>query len=739
MYQTSIRFINKTVSQKHTILDSVLLSYSQIFFSSQKWFASLLMLVTFFDFWSGISGLVGIVISNFAAWQMGYDKSRISQGLYGFNSMLVCLGLGSYYNPSIALFGFIAIASIFTFFITISLQGVFTKYGLPYLSFPFIISYWVITLASRNFTAFQISERGLYYLNDLYGMGGTYLLNLYDWWNKISFPLVLKTYFLSCSNIFFQNNVLTGMLIGIGIFFYSRIAFVVSLLSFYAVYYFYLMVGMDFSVMELTHLGFNYILSSIAIGSFFLIPSVRSFLWTILLIPITVLISISTTSLFAYWQLSILSLPFSVIVVMFLYVLKLRSVPVEGLVETPVHLGSPEKNLYSHINAIKRKQFSAFLPFSLPFWGEWTVSQAQDGEYTHKGEWKHAWDFVVTDIEDKTFQNEGKIPEDYFCYDKVVIAPADGTVEAIIDGVYDNAIGDVNTLQNWGNTVVIKHANFLYTKLSHLKSGSIKVVKGEYVYRGQVLATCGNSGRSPEPHLHFQIQSTPYIGSQTMLYPLGFYISNVNHELNLNIFQYPKLNEKLLNIEINPLIAKALHFIPGQKLKFEVWNDDRLVKNVVWEVHTDWYNNQSIRCKETGAEAWFYNNGYMHNFIRFEGNKKSELFQFFLAIYNVPLCFYQNLSVYDFVPIHLVFNTYSLFLQDLTAPVLRYTKSEFEIKCDKIDDIFYPQNIILKSSLHLSGLFVNNRKEFEISINHLGINSIAILQQKLSYIRNYEE
>ena len=70
-----------------------------------------------------------------------------------------------------------------------------------------------------------------------------------------------------------------------------------------------------------------------------------------------------------------------------------------------------------------------------------------------------------------------------------------------------NNIGDVNLGDNWGNTIIIKHGDYLFSKISHIKEGSFKVRVGDYVKKGDVLAVCGNSGRSPEPHLHFQLQS----------------------------------------------------------------------------------------------------------------------------------------------------------------------------------------------------------------------------------------
>ena len=44
-----------------------------------------------------------------------------------------------------------------------------------------------------------------------------------------------------------------------------------------------------------------------------------------------------------------------------------------------------------------------------------------------------------------------------------------------------------------------------YAAYAHLRRGSVLVRPGDRVYRGQIIAECGNSGNTSEPHLHFQL------------------------------------------------------------------------------------------------------------------------------------------------------------------------------------------------------------------------------------------
>lgn len=60
-----------------------------------------------------------------------------------------------------------------------------------------------------------------------------------------------------------------------------------------------------------------------------------------------------------------------------------------------------------------------------------------------------------------------------------------------------------------GNHLVLDLGGGTYAMYAHLKKGSLKVRAGDRVTEGTVLAACGNSGNSTEPHLHFQLMDTP--------------------------------------------------------------------------------------------------------------------------------------------------------------------------------------------------------------------------------------
>jgi len=156
---------------------------------------------------------------------------------------------------------------------------------------------------------------------------------------------------------------------------------------------------------------------------------------------------------------------------------------------------------------------------SLPFKGRWLVFWGGDTKelnlHHDAPNQKFAFDFLGADEDGKTHKPEGKVNEDYFAFGREVLAPADGVVTDVINGVRDNTPGSMNPYSALGNAVFIQHREHEVSALAHLKLDSIKVKVGDKVKKGQIIGLCGNSGNSSEPHLHYHLQNTPIIQDGT--------------------------------------------------------------------------------------------------------------------------------------------------------------------------------------------------------------------------------
>ncbi|MEH8016175.1 peptidoglycan DD-metalloendopeptidase family protein [Rheinheimera muenzenbergensis] len=73
-----------------------------------------------------------------------------------------------------------------------------------------------------------------------------------------------------------------------------------------------------------------------------------------------------------------------------------------------------------------------------------------------------------------------------------IYAPADGVVEVVRPNK-----------QGYGNLLKIRHAFGFSTLYAHLDE--FKVKSGHFVYKGELIATSGNTGLSTAPHLHYEV------------------------------------------------------------------------------------------------------------------------------------------------------------------------------------------------------------------------------------------
>jgi len=193
---------------------------------------------------------------------------------------------------------------------------------------------------------------------------------------------------------------------------------------------------------------------------------------------------------------------------------------------------------------IKRNKTELMLPFR----EEWTVFWGGDTKelnyHVEHPAQKNAFDLVITDTRGRSFRTTGNVNEDYYAFEKEILAPCDGEVVMAVDGIKDNIPGEMNPVYIPGNTVIMRTGNNEYLFFAHFKQHSIKVKQGEKVKQGQLLGLCGNSGNSSEPHLHFHIQNAE---DMNVASGVKCYFARVLVNGNLKMNHSPIKGEKIIN------------------------------------------------------------------------------------------------------------------------------------------------------------------------------------------------
>ncbi|MEK9136610.1 MAG: M23 family metallopeptidase, partial [Bacteroidota bacterium] len=172
-----------------------------------------------------------------------------------------------------------------------------------------------------------------------------------------------------------------------------------------------------------------------------------------------------------------------------------------------------------------------------------------------------------------------------------------------------------------------------------------EVKVGDTVKRGDGVGSCGNSGRSPTPHLHFQFQATDKLGDKTTVSPIGHYLENREGKFILHAFDIPVEGMAVQNIETHKIIRQAFEFKLGDKLSFEYMAGNKS-RTEEWEVKVDIYNNIFIE-SSAGATVYVATVGKVMYLTNFLGNKHSALYYFYLTSIQVPLCYEPNLQWTD--------------------------------------------------------------------------------------------
>lgn len=236
-----------------------------------------------------------------------------------------------------------------------------------------------------------------------------------------------------------------------------------------------------------------------------------------------------------------------------------------------------------------------------PFRGAWQVYQGFDGPHTHQGRLACSLDFIQMRGE-RAFAHQGLQLEDFFCFGQTVLSPLDGVVVEAWGERVDNALGEVDTEFPWGNYVMIQAPSGVVAVLAHLQQGSLQVVVGQSLTAGQEVARCGNSGRSPQPHLHLHLQAGPGWRAPSIPFHLSHLICRGEYRLDCRPLEGDSLEV--------PEHQTLLHFPVGRKLTFQV--DCKELRSVTVELDP---LGQFWLVSDRGARVAFHQNGQLLAFF----------------------------------------------------------------------------------------------------------------------------
>jgi hypothetical protein len=148
--------------------------------------------------------------------------------------------------------------------------------------------------------------------------------------------------------------------------------------------------------------------------------------------------------------------------------------------------------------------------FRLPFDGLWYVAwggldELHNYHVTIPAQ-RYAYDFMVW-VDGSTCRGRCDTNEDYYAFGQTILAPADGTVVAVVGDQPDRTPHTLIQATEPGNYVILDIGEGEYLFIAHMQQGSVQVEAGDWVQTGQPIGRVGNSGGASEPHLHIHLQN----------------------------------------------------------------------------------------------------------------------------------------------------------------------------------------------------------------------------------------
>jgi urea transporter len=627
-----------------SICQEQLRAYAQVLLSRSCLTGAVLLAATLLAPQAALLGLSAVVVSSLVARAWKVDHSAMVEGLYGYNALLVGLGIGHTVTSLALGLALVVVSAAITVVVTAALKSWLGRTTqLPVLSLPFLIVFGLLCSLAPQLRL----ERQLLAMDP-----GAFAMQL---------PPFASTFLRDLGAIFFLPSVEAGGLVLVALLIHSRIATALALLAFVLVQALAAAFPATLDAHTLDVIACNGMLAAVAVGGVWFVPSLAATAWSLGAVALCAFVTLGIAAPLARLGVGPMFVPFNVAALCMLLAARERTRD-HAPKSVDFIPGTPEQNLDYFRTRLARFQFCFGLRFRLPCRGWWTCTQAVDGEHTHQGRWRHAFDFEVMGPDGRSFRAGGRSVEDYLCFRLPVLAAAAGTVVKVVDAVADNHVGDVNLKQNWGNLVMLQHGPALFSLVAHLAPGSCKVREGQPVQRGEVLGLCGNSGRSPVPHVHFQLQATPMLGADTL--PVAFHdaVARGEREDRLAIALAPAKNTVVRNLEPGEMPRARFNWHDGDVWTYQVGS---ATEALVCEV--DLLGQLRLRSRERSASMAFERDEDC--FISYDvvGDRNSVLQLVRAALPRVPLEENPRLVWRDFVPIHAA--TPRLSLSELGVPL----------------------------------------------------------------------
>lgn len=500
-------------------VDPLLRSVGSVLFTARRRSGLLFLLAILLAPRHGLGGLLGALAGIGTGRLLAKGSAQEQLGFFGGAGLLAGLALAAYLPVDPRLWLLAPVAGFLAALLLIGLAPSFARRDLPTLALPFVLAAWLLLAATPWLGLGPVAAQSPDWIWPVLGAAERFLGALLPGWSQD----LLRSF----GSLLFLPGLTTGAIVLAGLLAGSRVTSLAMVAGGLVGTALLRAAGGELGPAEFGLVAFNAILVAAAMTGIFVAITPGGLLWALGAVTASTLLSAALHPLLEPFGLPVLALPFTLAVWLFLLPLKpgLGLPGAGGIWAPPLALiGRAEDNLRA-FERWQRERRQPLPVLSLPLRGVWTVTQGPKGALTHNtATGSEAWDFMLLDEGGSGAEWPGSELDQFHGYGMPVLAPAEGRVVAVEGSLPDNAVHAADTRHPWGNWVMVAHESGAATLLAHLRAGSLRVLPGQAVTRGQELAQVGNSGRSPEPHLHVQLNATPWLAAPSLPARFGSWV-----------------------------------------------------------------------------------------------------------------------------------------------------------------------------------------------------------------------
>lgn len=315
-------------------VDQLLRGIGQVMLQNSPLTGLLFLIGLFAGGWQfGLYALLGTAASTLTARWLGVPATAVGAGLYGYNGTLVGVALVFYLADSLLLPGYVILGGVVATVAAAAIGNLLATWRIPALTGPFVVTIWFFALG-----VFGLSELGANANSGppslpVIASGGRAMLDAGQ---------LANGFFKGISAVFFQDSVVVGGIFLLGLLVSSRIDCLMAAIGSGVGLAAGWALGADSSSLALGLLGYNAVLTLIALAGLFYVLDRTSLAVAVIAGVTSVIVTVALSAAVAPYGGHVYTAPFVITTWVFIaakpFLHRLQAVP-------PADATTPEGNL----------------------------------------------------------------------------------------------------------------------------------------------------------------------------------------------------------------------------------------------------------------------------------------------------------------------------------------------------------------------------------------------------------